>query len=124
MRRRPPPSRPARSGRADPPPRRPPRRDSRGCIAWRARIPARAAHRKRAPPPCVPEPVSNPFRPLFPPIVAGSPARKARLTLFIEGAHTFAPVLGRDHPVVGLDLEHHAAREIHLHPKMNRVLGL
>src|SRR5215469_12658949 len=52
------------------------------------------------------------------------PALEARLALFVEGQHAFAAVLGRGHSVVGLDLEHHGAREIHLHPEMDRVLGL
>src|SRR5215469_17330630 len=52
------------------------------------------------------------------------PALETRLALFVEGQHAFAAVLGRDHSVVGLDLEHHGAAEIHLHPEMDRVLGL
>src|SRR4051794_30383938 len=54
----------------------------------------------------------------------GSPPLKARPALFVERGDALAPVLGRDHAVVGLDLEHHAARQIHLQPEMDRVLCL
>src|SRR5947207_15721314 len=49
---------------------------------------------------------------------------EARLALFVERGDALAAVLGRDHAVIGLDLEHHAAREVHLQPVMDRVLGL
>src|SRR5947209_19135057 len=51
-------------------------------------------------------------------------ALEARLALFVERGDALAAVLGRDHAVIGLDLEHHAAREIHLQPVMDRMLGL
>src|ERR1700751_1747525 len=63
------------------------------------------------------------FSPLIlPPI--GSPALEAGLALLVERQNALAPVFGRDHPVVGLDLKHHAAREIHLQAEMDRVFGL
>src|SRR5207237_8392325 len=49
---------------------------------------------------------------------------EARLALFVERGDALAAVLGRDHAVIGFDLEHHAAREIHLQPVMDRMLGL
>src|SRR5215467_8907408 len=49
------------------------------------------------------------------------PALEARLALFVKGQYAFAAVLGRDHSVVGLDLKHHGAAEIHLHPEMDRA---
>src|SRR5260370_21661698 len=55
---------------------------------------------------------------------APSPALEARFALLVEGQHALAPVFGRDHSVVGLDFQHHAVREIHLHAEMDRVLGL
>src|SRR5271168_4830398 len=53
-----------------------------------------------------------------------SPALEAGLALLVESQHALAPVFGRDHAVVGLDLQHHAARDVHLHAEMDRVLGL
>src|SRR5581483_5996698 len=47
-----------------------------------------------------------------------------RLALFVEGADALAAIIRRDHAVVGFDLEHHAARKIHLQPEVNRVLRL
>src|ERR1700704_1805489 len=52
------------------------------------------------------------------------PPLEARLALFVERGDALAAVLGRDHAVIGFDLEHHAAREIHLQPVMDRMLGL
>src|SRR5204862_4659912 len=52
------------------------------------------------------------------------PSLEARLALFVERGDALAAVLGRDHAVVCLNLEHHAAREIHLQPIMDRMLGL
>src|SRR5256885_17152642 len=49
---------------------------------------------------------------------------EARLALFVERGDALAAVLGRDHAVIGFDLEHHAAREVHLQPVMDRMLGL
>src|SRR5438552_13506412 len=51
------------------------------------------------------------------------PSLEARLALFVERGDALAAVLGRDHAVVRLDLEHHAAREIHLQPVIDRMLG-
>ena len=47
-----------------------------------------------------------------------------RFALFVERGDAFAPVFGRDHAVVGLDFEHHAAGEVHLQPVVDCVLGL
>src|SRR5215469_18372460 len=53
-----------------------------------------------------------------------SAAFETRFAFLIKGQYTFAPVLGRDHPIVGFDFEHHAARHVHLHAEMDRMLGL
>src|SRR3954468_5154161 len=49
---------------------------------------------------------------------------EARLALFVERGDALAAILGRDHAVIGFDLEHHAAREVHLQPVMDRMLRL
>src|SRR5271167_218809 len=47
-----------------------------------------------------------------------------RLSLFIKRQNAFPPVLGRDHPVICLDLEHHPALQICTQPNVDRLLDL
>src|SRR5437016_2617699 len=51
-------------------------------------------------------------------------AAKNRLALLVEGADALVAVLGRDQPVVGLDLEHERVLQVHLQAVMDRLLGL
>src|SRR6185312_4079796 len=47
-----------------------------------------------------------------------------RLPLFVEGADAFAAVLRRHHPVIRLDLEHHATRQVHVQAHVDGLLDL
>src|SRR3954462_939118 len=53
-----------------------------------------------------------------------SAALEVGLSLLVEGANAFAPVVGVDEAVVGLDLEAIAGQEIGLHPVVDRFLRL
>ena len=55
---------------------------------------------------------------------SSSTSLELRLALLVERADAFAAVLGRHHAVIRLDLEHHAAGEVHVQPVVHRLLDL
>ena len=114
--------------RSAPPRRRPAcRRRSPARIAAPARARRPADRHRSACAPARPAHVSGPVDAMSVMtfmLRSSSTSLEFRLALLVEGADAFAAVLGRHHPIVRLDLEHHAAGEVHVQPVVDRLLDL
>src|SRR5579883_1547024 len=57
-------------------------------------------------------------------MATSSTSLELRLTLFVERANALAPIFSGYHAVICLDLEHHAALQVHVQPIIDRLFDL